>query len=87
VRYNGSQQYLYKLFIKKILRFFIDCLYSLYNFFIYLTNRVDIVVKKMSCRQVMPSYRIGTIGSKTGTLISRSGEGHDEDMDIWMRHR
>jgi hypothetical protein len=39
VRCDGLQQYSRKLFTKKILRFFINCLRSLYNFFlIWLTD-------------------------------------------------
>jgi hypothetical protein len=41
------------------------------TYFFYLTNRVDIVVNEISCRQAMPSHRMGTIGSKLGTLIPR----------------
>jgi hypothetical protein len=37
VRCDGSQQYPYKLFTKKISRFFIDCLCSSHNIFL-LTN-------------------------------------------------
>jgi hypothetical protein len=28
--------------------------------------RVDIVVRERPCRQAMPSYRMGTIGNKSG---------------------
>jgi hypothetical protein len=45
VRCDGLQQYPRKLFIKKNLRFFIDCLRSLYNIFlIWLT---DVIVYSM----------------------------------------
>jgi hypothetical protein len=44
---------------------------ALYIIFFYLTNRVDIVVKKRPYRQTMPSHRMGTIGSKSGTPIPR----------------
>jgi hypothetical protein len=55
---------------KKISRFFIYYLCSSYNIF-YLTNRVDIVVKKRPCRQAMLSHRMGSIGSKSRTPIPR----------------
>jgi hypothetical protein len=70
VRCDGSQQYPRKLSTKKISRFFIDCLHSLHIFY-YLTNRVNMVVKKRPCRQTMSSYRMDTIGSKSGISISR----------------
>jgi hypothetical protein len=38
VRCDGLQQYPRKLFIKRISRFFIDCLRSLYNIFFDLAN-------------------------------------------------
>jgi hypothetical protein len=38
VRYDGLQQYPRKLSIKQNLRFFIDCLCSLYNIFFDLAN-------------------------------------------------
>jgi hypothetical protein len=31
--------------------------------------RVDSVVRKMPCRQAIPSHQTGTIGSKSGTPI------------------
>jgi hypothetical protein len=38
VRYDGLQQYPYKLSIKKISKIFINCLRSLYNIFFDLAN-------------------------------------------------
>jgi hypothetical protein len=82
LRYDGSQQYPRKLSTKKISRFFINCLRSLYNIFYERTVTIGSKSEPNPSPPPLPMFRRAGGEGKRQTYMFVVGEGHDKDLDI-----
>jgi hypothetical protein len=86
VRCDDSQQYPRKLSIKMISRFLLVVSTLCIIFFYECKSTID---SKSETPSLAPTSKVSRAGGegKRRAYLFVDGEGHDEDLGIWRRHR